>query len=393
MTLCAATLHAQAVTLPDEDTEPPLLLPDDGSLTLRPELQALGDRLLNGKRGAIIALDPKTGEVLSLCTNTAEGPDARLAIATAYEPGSILKTAQALTMLSVGAIDENTQVSCYGRFRDGNIRVGCHRHASPLRLVSALAVSCNTWFISTFMSFLNDRFFFADLNEAITTWHDYMTSMSFGGPVGIDLPGEKGGLVANVNYLNRRYEGSWNARTILWLGMGQGDITVTPLQLATYCTSLANRGYYLTPHIHKPTIGKPLANRFLIPHYTMALPDAYDPVIRGMRQAVVRGTCASINTPQYEICGKTGTIENPAGEDHSAFICFAPMEDPKICVAVYVEHGGFGADLAAPMASVILEQYLTGHLSQHQKARLARIEAKRLIPMLPDESDPLPQNQ
>ena len=351
-------------------------LPSDGPLTVRPILQQLGARLLKGKTGSIVAIQPQTGEVICLSTNSPAGFDVNKAIATAYAPGSTFKTAQALTLLSEGMVNAETTINCLGSFLDGNIRVGCHQHSSPLNLPQALAFSCNTWFLSTFMSMLNDDFAYANLDEAITTWNSYMTSMGLGGPLGVDIAGEKGGLVANAPYLKRRYKSGWDARTIVWAGMGQGDITVTPLQLCNLAVTIANRGYFYTPHIHQPTPQHPLSDRYRQRHQTLVATEAYTPVVNGMRMAVERGTCAAINTT-YPVCGKTGTVEN-GGRDHSAFIGFAPMNDPKIAIAVYIEHGGFGADMAAPIAALIMEAYLKGKLSPSSEAKAKRIAAKNL---------------
>ena len=350
-------------------------LPTDGPLTVRPLLQQLGTRLLKGKTGSIVAIRPETGDIICLCTNSPTGTDTQLAIGKAYAPGSTFKTAQALTLLSEGLVSEETTVDCDGAFIDGNIRVGCHKHSSPLNLRQALAYSCNSWFLSTFMAMLNDEDVYANRNEAVTTWHDYMTSMGLGGPLGTDIEGEKGGLVANVNYLNRRYKNAWDARTIIWAGMGQGDITVTPLQLCNLAVTIANRGFFYTPHIHAATQQRPLPERYRRKRQTRATPEAYATVVRGMRLAVEHGTCAAINTT-YPICGKTGTVENP-GRDHSAFIGFAPMNDPKIAIAVYIEHGGFGADLAAPIAALIIEDYLKGTLSTSSQSKARAIENQK----------------
>ena len=347
-------------------------LPADGPLTVRPILQQLGARLLKGKTGSIVAIQPQTGEIICLSTNSPKGFDVNLAIATAYAPGSTFKAAQALTLLSEGMVNAETTIECDGTFAEGKLRVGCHQHASPLNLPQALAFSCNTWFLTTFMSMLNDDFAYASPSEAITTWHSYMTSMGLGGPLGVDIAGEKGGLVANDGYLRRRYKSGWDASTIVWAGMGQGDITLTPLQLCNLAVSIANRGYFYTPHIHQPTSKHPLAERYRRRRQTLVAAEAYAPVVSGMRMAVERGTCAAINT-SYPICGKTGTVEN-AGRDHSAFIGFAPMNDPKIAIAVYIEHGGFGADMAAPIAALIIEAYLKGRLSPASESKARKIE-------------------
>ena len=345
-------------------------LPTDGPLTLRPLLQQLGERLLKGKTGAIVAINPANGEILCLATNTPQGSDVRQAIGKPQAPGSTFKTAQALVMLSEGSITPETAVKCENGVTDGNIKVGCHQHRSPLKLKDALAQSCNTWFLMTFASMINDDFMYETRDEAITTWRSYMQSMGLGGPMHIDIAGEQGGLLAGADYLNRRYPKGWDGKTIWWAGMGQGDVTLTPLQLCNLAVTIANRGWFYVPHIHKDTKNQ----RYLTRRQTKVVPEAYAPVVEGMRLAVEKGTAASIRTT-YPICGKTGTVENP-GADHSAFIAFAPMNEPKIAVSVYVEHGGFGADLAAPMAALIIEQYLKGKLSTQSEARAKRLEAK-----------------
>ncbi len=347
-------------------------LPTDGPLTLRPLLQQLGERLLKGKTGAIVAINPANGEILCLATNTPQGSDVRQAIGKPQAPGSTFKTAQALVMLSEGSITPETSVKCENGVTDGNIKVGCHQHRSPLKLKDALAQSCNTWFLMTFASMINDDFMYETRDEAITTWRSYMQSMGLGGPMHIDIAGEQGGLLAGADYLNRRYPKGWDGKTIWWAGMGQGDVTLTPLQLCNLAVTIANRGWFYVPHIHKDTKNQ----RYLTRRQTKVVPEAYAPVVEGMRLAVEKGTATSIRTT-YPICGKTGTVENP-GADHSAFIAFAPMNEPKIAVSVYVEHGGFGADLAAPMAALIIEQYLKGKLSTQSEARAKRLEAKSI---------------
>jgi penicillin-binding protein 2 len=347
-------------------------LPTDGPLTLRPLLQQLGERLLSGKTGSIVAINPLNGEILCLATNTPQGADVRQAIGRPQAPGSTFKTAQALTLLSEGIVDAATLVECHNGITDGSIKVGCHQHRSPLTIVDALAQSCNTWFITTFASMINDDFMYDSRSEAITTWRTYMQSMGLGGPMHIDINGEQGGLLAGADYLNRRYPDGWDGKTIWWAGMGQGDVTCTPLQLCNLAVTIANRGWYYIPHIHKNTQNQ----RYLKRRQTKVSAEAYPIVIEGMRRAVDHGTAVGIKTT-YPICGKTGTIENP-GRDHSAFIGFAPEAEPKIAVSVYVEHGGFGADMAAPMAALIIEQYLKGKLTAKSEAQAKRLAGVRL---------------
>ena len=342
-------------------------LPTDGPLTVRPMLQQLGERLLKGKTGSIVAINPENGEIICLATNTPQGYDVRQAIGKPMAPGSTFKTAQALTLLSEGIVTPDTKMECNNGITDGNIKVGCHKHRSD-----ALAQSCNTWFIVNFGSMINDGFMYESKDEAITIWRSYMQSMGLGGPMHIDIAGEQGGLLAGADYLNRRYKDGWDGKTIWWAGMGQGDVTCTPLQLCNLAVTIANRGWYYVPHIHKDTQNQ----RYLVKRQTKVAKEAYPPVVEGMRLAVEKGTATSIKTT-YPICGKTGTIENP-GEDHSAFIAFAPMNNPKIAIAVYVEHGGFGADLAAPMAGLVIETYLKGKLSPSSEEKAKRIEKRKI---------------
>lgn len=350
-------------------------LPTDGQLTVRPLLQNIGKRLLKGKTGSIVAIKPQTGEIICLATNSPTGEDINLAIGKPYAPGSTFKTAQALVLLSEGVVIPETTVECDGGITIGNIKVGCHKHRSPLNLTDALAFSCNTWFISTFASMINDDSMYESKDEAIDTWREYMRSMGLGGPMGIDLAGERGGLMANSNYLNRRYKDGWDGITIWWAGMGQGDVTMTTVQMCNLAASIANRGFYYIPHIYANTNSHPLKSKYLQKRYTKVDPNAYKTVIDGMQMAVNKGTATNIKTT-YPICGKTGTVEN-GGKDHSAFIGFAPKDNPQIAIAVYIENGGWGADLAAPIASVVIEEYLKGTLSPTMENRAKNIENKK----------------
>lgn len=230
--------------------------------TLHPSLQELGTELMKNKTGSIVAINPANGEIICMVTNSPLGSNETLAVATAYPPGSVIKPANALTFLSEGIATANTRVGCTNGFRDGNIKVGCHKHYSPLAMEDAIAISCNTWFLKSYISMLNNKRY-ASKEIAITAWNEYMRSMGLGSPLGTDIANEKGGLLANVSYLNRRYKNGWDAKTIMWAGMGQGDITVTPLQLANLAASIANRGFFYTPHIHKDCDWNPLSSRFL----------------------------------------------------------------------------------------------------------------------------------
>lgn len=356
-------------------------LPTDGPLTIDPAMQHLGERLLEGKQGSIVAIDPRTGEVKCLVGASFEVDTVNRAIANEYSPGSTFKTAQALTLLSEGIINKETHFSCDKGFWKDDIHIGCHAHRSPLSLVQAIGQSCNSYFCKAFMAMIDNRDRYKTKLEAIDTWAEYMHSMGLGMPLGIDMEDEAAGLVPDAAYLEKAYNGRWNGTTIMWVGMGQGEIHVTPLQLCNLAASIANRGYFYTPHIHQATDDHPLDPKYTTKHLCKPAPKAYDTVVEGMRAAVKSGTAASINTADYQICGKTGTAEN-SGEDHSIFIGFAPMDNPQIAVAAFVENGGFGADLAAPVAALMIEQALNGRLSKHSEHKVTQWQQYYVVPDL-----------
>ncbi len=214
--------------------------------------------------------------------------------------------------------------------------------------------------------------------DALNTWRDYMVSMGFGYKLGIDLPGEKRGLIPNASYYDDLYNGYWNGLTIISISIGQGEVTLTPLQVANLCATIANRGYYYVPHVVKEVKGLPLDTTYTTRHYTKATRRAYEYVVAGMRSAVIEGTCRSANRSDYLVCGKTGTAQNH-GQDHSIFMGFAPMDDPKIAIAVYVENGGYGADFGVPIGSLMMEQYITGHLSPSSEERATHFQNSRIF--------------
>ena len=194
------------------------------------------------------------------------------------------------------------------------------------------------------------------------TWRDYMVSMGFGYKLGIDLYGEKRGLIPNAQFYDKAYKGSWNGLTVISISIGQGEVNLTPLQIANLGATIANRGYYYVPHVVRKVQAEPLDTTFTRRHYTKANRRAYDYVVAGMRSSVLKGTCKHLGHLDFPVCGKTGTAQN-RGQDHSVFMGFAPMDAPKIAIAVYVENGGFGADFAVPIAGVLFEQYMKGKLS------------------------------
>lgn len=342
---------------------------DSGKLCLDPALQQLAERLLQGKQGSIVAIEPATGRIRCMVSHNKVDDGVNRAIAKVYSPGSTFKTAQALEMLSEGTLVPEKTFPCHRGFYFNKIHIGCHPHRAPLALVQAIGQSCNSYFCKAFQEMIDNRTAYLTKYRAINRWARYMHSFGLGHRLGIDLPGEVAGCIPDSAYLQRRHRGNWNGTTIMWMGMGQGEVTTTPLQLCNLAAIIANRGWYVTPHIHRiPASSKD--STYIRRHHSLAKPAAFNTVIAGMRAAVTGGTAASINTPLYKICGKTGTAENE-GRDHSIFMGFAPMTDAKIAVSVYVENGGFGADLAAPLAALIIEQAVRGHLSPASQRKVA----------------------
>jgi len=225
---------------------------------------------------------------------------------------------------------------------------------------------------------IGNRSKYGNVQTAMNTWRDYMVSMGFGYKLGIDLPGEKRGLIPNAEFYDKAYRGSWNGLTIISISIGQGEVTATPLQIANLGATIANRGYYYVPHVVKKVQGEPLDTTYTRRHYTMANRRAYDYVVQGMRSSALGGTCNALAKYDFMECGKTGTAQN-RGHDHSVFMGFAPMDNPKIAIAVYVENGGWGADYGVPIGGLMMEQYINGKLSeasikQAEDFRLRRIE-------------------
>lgn len=364
------------------------------TLTIDVKLQQLGERLMKNKVGAIVAIEPSTGEVLCMVSAPTFDPSSLVgrhrsenyieltespmrpllnrSIMGTYPPGSTFKTAQALVQLNEGIITDKTMLNCNKGFVHAGLRMGCHAHAAPLDLRSAIATSCNGYFGWSFYYMIGSSKY-KNVQQAITVWKDYMVDMGFGYALGIDLPGEKRGMIPNADFYDRAYNKHWNALTIISNSIGQGEVTLTPLQIANLGATIANRGYYITPHVVKDIEGYGIDTTYTVKHRVGIDPENYELVIEGMRQSVLSGTCASANTSAYELCGKTGTAQNK-GKDHSAFMGFAPKDNPQIAIVVYVENGGFGATFGVPIGSLLIEQYLTGTLSEASIKKAEDIE-------------------
>ena len=363
------------------------------------ELQALGERLMEGKLGSIVAIEPATGEVL--CMVSAPTYDPRIlvgrqrgknhsklhhdhlkpllnrAIMGQFPPGSTFKTTQALTFLQEGIITPETAFPCYGGFICRGLKVGCHAHASPVKLVPAVGTSCNAYFCWGLYYMFGNRKKYKTVQEAMTVWKDYMVSMGFGYKLGVDLPGERRGLIPNAPFYDKAYRGSWNGLTVISISIGQGEVNATPLQIANLGATIANRGYFITPHVVKQIQGETLDTLYTKRRYTMVERRHYETVVQGMRRAVLAGTCRKADIPGIEVCGKTGTAQN-RGQDHSVFMGFAPMNDPKIAIAVYVENGGWGADYGVPLGALMMEQYLNGKLSPESEKKAEMYQQRHI---------------
>ena len=371
----------------------------DLTLSIDAKLQALGERLMEGKMGAIVAIEPSTGEVLCMVSSPSydphrmEGkqrgkqmmemqrdpmkPMLNRALSGTYPPGSTFKTSQGLTFLQEGIITPSTPFPCAHGFRFGRLKLGCHSHGSPLPLEPAIATSCNAYFCWGLYHMLGNRKQYPTTQEAMTTWKDYMVSMGFGYRLGIDLPGEARGMIPNAEYYDRRLGKSWSALTVISISIGQGEVTLTPLQIANLGATIANRGYYITPHIVKHIQDGDIADSLKTKHYTKVDKQNYEYIVSGMRRAVTGGTCRAANSLQYEVCGKTGTAQN-RGHDHSVFMGFAPMDSPKIAIAVYVENGGFGATYGVPIGALMMEQYINGHLSEASEKKAESFQSRSI---------------
>ena len=360
-------------------------LPEPGSYivtTIDARLQAFTEELMRGKVGAAVAIEPSTGEILMMVSSPTFDPDEMVgrhrgnnymkmlynkrqpmfnrAVKAKYPPGSTFKLVQGLIGLQEGVLRPSDLHVCHEGYQAGRRRMKCHSHASPLDLRFAVATSCNAYFCYVFRDILDNRKY-ESVKDGYDVWKEYVESFGFGRKLGSDFLDEGNGYVPDRAYYDRQYRGSWNSLTVLSLSIGQDALGCTPLQLANLACIVANRGYYYIPHIVKKIEGQDsLDARFYERHYTMVEPKHFEPIVEGMWRGVnVGGTSTRARLEGLDVCGKTGTAENPRGRDHSTFLSFAPKDNPKIAISVYVENGGFGASAALPIASLLEEYYLT----------------------------------
>lgn len=362
----------------------------DIKLSIDVELQKYAESLMTNKIGAVVAIEPATGEILALVTSPTYDPTLLVgrnrgknykelakdkykplfnrATMAAYPPGSTFKPSQGLILLQEKIVTTGTPYPCSKGYVSGGLKLGCHPHSSPITLKPALETSCNAYFCWGFKALIDKRSKYGSTANAFEVWKKHLVSLGFGYPLGVDLPSESRGFLPNANWYSDRYgENHWSANTIISVSIGQGEVSATPLQIANLCATIANRGWFITPHIVKEVKDSVLPEELLKKRYPTIDKKHYKPIIDGMRMAVINGTCKKADLDDIEVCGKTGTAQNPHGRDHSAFIGFAPYNNPKIAVCVYVENAGFGAAYGVPIGSLVIEKYLTDTIRPERK--------------------------
>lgn len=358
------------------------------TLSIDMDLQAYGEKLMQNKLGGIVMIEPSTGEVLCMVSSPTFDPNLLVGrlrgkhhselekdplkplfnrpLMAQYPPGSTFKPTQGLIFLQEGVITPETRFTCAHGYTFRGGKPACHGHPSPINLTGAISTSCNSFFPWGLHYMLDDRKYYKSVQEAFDVWKDYMVSMGYGYKLGIDLPGEKRGYIPNSKVYDKIYRGRWNSSTIISIAIGQGEILATPLQICNLAATVANQGYFITPHVVKDIQGSSLDSIYTEKRYTGVDTKYYSYIAQGMRGAVAGSdygaTCRGANLPDIEVCGKTGTAENPHGKDHSIFMGYAPYKEPKVAIAVFVENAGFGATYAVPIGRLMIEKYLRGNI-------------------------------
>lgn len=380
----------------------------DVTLTLDIKLQAYAQKLMSGKRGGIVAIEPATGEILALVTAPSYDPNMLVgrkrsknsnflmdpknpdkptydrALMAQYAPGSPFKMMNALIGLQENVINSNTNFKCYEGYQYGrrkNEFMGCHCGiiGKPIYLKTAIARSCNSYFSNTFKRIVEKD---NRPSEGLNSWSEHVKSFGLGNYLGYDLPAGASGRIPTGTFYDGRINYRWNASSIISNAIGQGDVETTPIQLANFTAAIANKGYFYTPHILKQIDKTPIDNpKFTIPKKTTIDKKHFSPIIEAMHEVFKTGTGKWSQVNGIEICGKTGTVENFANingkktqlKDHSILIAFAPKKNPKIALAIFVENGGYGSTIAAPISSLLIEKYISGTISKANKNREQRM--------------------
>ena len=374
----------------------------DLRLSLDIGLQQYAESLMVNKIGAVVAIEPSTGEILAMVSSPTYDPNILVgrqrgknyaslvrdprkplydrALQGAYPPGSTFKPTQGLIFLQEGIINLATPYPCYHGYINRGLKVGCHGHGSPITLKPALQTSCNAFFCWGFKAMIDRRSKYGTPADAFEVWKNHLVSLGYGYKLGVDLPSESRGFIPNSKTYNKFYgKGHWSANTIISVAIGQGEILATPLQIANLCATVANRGWFITPHTVKEVKDTVIDEKYRERRVPTIDQHYFEDIAEGMRMAVTGGTCRLANLPDIEVCGKTGTAQNPHGRDHSAFIGFAPYRNPKIAVCVYVENAGFGATYGVPIGSLIIERYLKGKIDPSRKYIEERMLASNTI--------------
>lgn len=366
--------------------------------TIDADLQQYGQELMRNKVGSLVAIEPKTGEILTLVSSPGvdvsmlanigqhydeiikdpHKPMFNRAVQAPYPPGSVFKLVNGLIGLQEGTLNTEITYPCSQGYHFGNRKLGCHVHKSPLALEEAIMMSCNGYFCYVLRNILENKKYHG-IGEALDKWNEYVQSFGFGHKLGTDFPAELGGTLPTSKTYNKIYgKGGWKFTTIISISIGQGEVGATPMQIANLAATVANRGWYKIPHIVKASEGVEIDPKYYERQYTMVDTTNFKKVTQGMWRAVNSGfgsggTASIAAVPGLDICGKTGTAQNPRGADNSVFICFAPKDDPKIAVAAYIENAGFGATWAAPIASLLVEKYLNGEISDQRRGLEDRV--------------------
>ncbi len=380
------------------------------TLSIDIELQEYARKLMQNKRGAIIAIEPSSGELLVKLSSPSFSLDSlygqsgskyynqlnsdnhnkplfdRTTLAQ-YPPGSIFKLLNAAVGLQEGIITPYYRVSCNGGAYVDNFFMNCHQHDSPVNIYNSIQNSCNPFYAHLFVDLLHNSKY-ASVQDAYKHWRDYIVSFGLGQKLGSDFPVQTTGNIPTVAYHNKKQKRkNWVALNIISIAIGQGELMITPLQMANMIAAIANRGFYYTPHIVKSVGGKEKPAEFLEKHQTAIEAQYFTPVIKAMEYVVKYGTGISAQVPNIRVAGKTGTVQNPTGDDHSVFVAFAPVEKPQIALLVYVENGVWGSRYAAPIAGLLIEKYLTDSISSGKKWLEKRMMKKSLIPKKTEKED------
>lgn len=368
-------------------------------------LQAYGEYLLQNKTGSIVAIEPRTGQILCMISGPTYDPNeltmtqgrgqifSRLltdplkpffdrTVMAKYPPGSIFKPIVTLVGLQEGTLNPESGMGCNGGYFYAGRLYKCHGHAGVGDAVDALAYSCNTYYFNEFRDIV-DKYGFSKPHQGLNEFAKYCNQFGLGAPLGIDYPNENGGNIPNADYYDKIYKpelGGWRSPTIMSIGIGQGEIQLTTLQMANVAACIANRGHWFAPHLAmKFRDGKPIPAKFYQKHTVEIDKRHFDLVAEGMAECVKRGTARIAQAPGIEICGKTGTSQNPHGDDHSVFFAFAPKDNPQIAIAVYVENAGWGASYAAPIAGLMIEKFLHDTIATDRKALEEKMAKSNLI--------------